>query len=140
MVDDSAISVGSAATRARVGTGLLEAGSVRGTLRADHALRSASWRTSYVFKVAGAHGLSVLHLAEAVGSAGRRVTRVLRHDRCKSRTLAIRIPPTPIPIHLDSLKRRYLFAGISRVNLADTSLVSCGITMGTTLVTKQAWL
>lgn len=76
VIDNFALGVQAARGWTRVGALLINAGLGGWALGAGNALGSASWRVSNVIGRARAHGLAVVHAAQAVGSAGRRVARV----------------------------------------------------------------
>ena len=70
VIEDPAIAVQATGLRTGIDALVVHAGSVRGALRAYHALGSTSrWRT-YVLWQTGAHCLPVVLSADAVGPAG----------------------------------------------------------------------
>lgn len=76
VIDDLALGILTASARARVHALLVDASLVGGAFSADDALRSAARRGADVLRKTGAYRLAVVHLALAVGAAGRRVARI----------------------------------------------------------------
>lgn len=75
-MDNSALCVTTADTRARISALLIDARKVRVALGIDHALGSAIWWRSYVLGLARAHCLAVHVLALTVWTAGRWIAHV----------------------------------------------------------------